>query len=472
MSQNNNVTRIYVADLPVTTFLDECTSVIDEDFLKQLFQENHVSQSPGSVIIKAKIDKNNNPYAYAFVDFETREDAVNAIKEFNYTKLDNIPIRLVLADEETINLIHSPYAKLKITNLDPEIEVSQLYDAFSNFGEIVTCKIDGEIEPDQDSYGKRFISNGIGYVQFRHQEDADQALKDLQDVSINGRPVHIKRCSRFIHLTQNDTFTKCFIKHLPCFYNDSNLVELFKEFGNVISCHIEEAEEERSIQQRGIVEMSTHEESVRAIEGINGRMIEGSSLVCSRWMSKHEIAQVKQKELFERKKKKYEENKDKYLYVRNFDEFVTEKDLLIAFSRFRKVQSVKIMRDEDGISKKFGFVNFSSKEAASECLKKSCLILINGKQIHASFGVDQFTRMKKMHEESKRRREMFHQMASNPIPNQLQYQQEPKWALRSMILEKDPNSCVFLQRVRDMSDQQAQFLLDDPSLFIQWMNQE
>lgn len=190
------VTRIYVADLPVARFFDEFTSAIDEVFLKELFNEYHVSQSPGSVITKAKIDKNGNPYAYAFVSFETREDAINAITEFNYIKLDNIPIRLVLADEETTNLIHSPDAKLKITNLDPKIEVSQLHEAFSNFGEIVSCKIDGEIEPDQDSCSKRFVSNGIGYVQFHLQEDADQAMKDLQDATINGRPFHIKRIKK------------------------------------------------------------------------------------------------------------------------------------------------------------------------------------------------------------------------------------------------------------------------------------
>ena len=133
--------------------------------------------------------------------------------------------------------------------------------------------------------------------------------------------------------------------------------------------------------------MSTHKEAARAVKWINGRIIEGSSVVCCRFMSNDEYTQVKQKERLERNKKKYEENKDKYLYVRNFDESVTEKDLMTAFSQFGKVRSVKIMRDEDGNSKKFGFVNFSSKRAARECLKKSCLIQIN------EWMTDRFTRL-------------------------------------------------------------------------------
>ena len=77
---------------------------------------------------------------------------------------------------------------------------------------------------------------------------------------------------------------------------------------------------------------------------------------------------------------------------------------------------------------------------------------MNDRQIHTSF-----TRIK-LREESKRSAGMSPQIS--------------KRVLRSVILEKNVISTFFFQRVRDLSDQQAQFLVDDPWLFIQWINQE
>lgn len=43
-------------------------------------------------------------------------------------------------------IIRNKQGKLLIKNLDPDIEVSQLHDAFANFGEVITYEIPADIQ--------------------------------------------------------------------------------------------------------------------------------------------------------------------------------------------------------------------------------------------------------------------------------------------------------------------------------------
>lgn len=189
---------IYVADIPMKR--DQYgmwAPAIDENFLKDLFNAYCNVQIYGSATINVKTGKNNQPYAYAYVILKDHDELERAIEELNYTKIDGVPIRLLKNDKETIEKIKDINGKLFIKNLDPDIEVSQLHDAFANFGEIISCKIYGDhcFIPkfgDPNTKEKRYVSRGYGYIHFQNPEDAKQALIDLKDASINGRPVEIQ----------------------------------------------------------------------------------------------------------------------------------------------------------------------------------------------------------------------------------------------------------------------------------------
>ena len=190
MAQNAQAT-IYVADLPAGKDQNnQPVSLVDEEFLRQLFQDQGIINAPEAVVIKTKMGRNGNPYAYAFIRFESHENAVKAIAELNYTKLNNVPIRLMLVDKDTKMIVRSNQGNLFIKNLDPDITVSQLHDAFANFGEIISCKIPSDLQVNGDE--KKYVSRGYGYVQFRNPDDAKQAMLDLKDASINGRPIEIQ----------------------------------------------------------------------------------------------------------------------------------------------------------------------------------------------------------------------------------------------------------------------------------------
>ena len=105
----------------------------------------------------------------------------------NYTKLDGIPIRLSIDDKETRNILASGKGNVLITELDPDIEVSQLDDAFSNFGELISCEI-----PLKNGKSQEF-----GYVIFKNEADAKCCIRDLADASLNGRPIKLELFNPF-----------------------------------------------------------------------------------------------------------------------------------------------------------------------------------------------------------------------------------------------------------------------------------
>jgi len=56
------------------------------------------------------------------------------------------------------------------------------------------------------------------------------------------------------------------------------------------------------------------------------------------------------------------------LYVKNIDDGVSEKELRDLFSSCGTITSVKVMRNDKGISKGFGFVCFSNPEEANKAV--------------------------------------------------------------------------------------------------------
>lgn len=56
------------------------------------------------------------------------------------------------------------------------------------------------------------------------------------------------------------------------------------------------------------------------------------------------------------------------MYVKNIDDDVNDEDLREHFSVCGKITSAKLMRDQKGISKGFGFVCFSTPDEASKAV--------------------------------------------------------------------------------------------------------
>lgn len=56
------------------------------------------------------------------------------------------------------------------------------------------------------------------------------------------------------------------------------------------------------------------------------------------------------------------------MYVKNIDDDITDDELRLHFSQCGTITSAKIMKDDKGVSKGFGFVCFSKPEEANKAV--------------------------------------------------------------------------------------------------------
>ena len=191
----------------------------------------------------------------------------------------------------TKNLCDKKSNFIMIKNLDPEIEKSQLIESLSDFGKVIFCIIQPQIEKID---GYENLSYAIAC--FSNFDDAETAIEFLTDKLINGIPIEI---FHFIPET-DETFESCIIKNLPDKFNDEDLFQLFEEFGTPISSHIFYDEKGKS-KNSGYCLMRSHEEAVQAVEGLNLRKIDNYELFCIPSLSIDEIqnklSKIKPKEL-------------------------------------------------------------------------------------------------------------------------------------------------------------------------------
>ncbi|KAK9127606.1 hypothetical protein Syun_016403 [Stephania yunnanensis] len=91
---------------------------------------------------------------------------------------------------------------------------------------------------------------------------------------------------------------------------------------------------------------------------------------------KAEREQMIRRQIEERKKEQLQKYEESNVFVKNVSDDVDDVELKEKFSKFGKVTSAKIMRDETGASKGFAFVCLSNPEEAYKAVS-----YFNGEQL-------------------------------------------------------------------------------------------
>ncbi|XP_041725555.2 polyadenylate-binding protein 1A [Coregonus clupeaformis] len=321
--------------------------------------------SPAGPILSIRVCRDmitRRSLGYAYVNFQQPADAERALDTMNFDVIKGRPLRIMWSQRDP-SLRKSGVGNIFIKNLDKSIDNKALYDTFSAFGNILSCKV------VCDENG----SKGYGFVHFETQEAAERAIEKMNGMLLNDRKVFVgrfkSRKEREAELgARAREFTNVYIKNFGEDMDDEKLRELFGKYvpGPALSIRVMTDDSGKS-RGFGFVSFERHEDAQRAVDEMNGKDFNGRQVYVGRAQKKGE-RQTELKRKFEQMK---QDRMTRYqgvnLYVKNLDDGLDDERLRKEFSPFGTITSAKVMM-EGGRSKGFGFVCFSSPEEATKAV--------------------------------------------------------------------------------------------------------
>jgi len=313
---------------------------------------------------------------YAYVNFQQPADAERALDTMNFDVLKGRPIRIMWSQCDP-SLRRSGVGNVFIKNLDKSIDNKAMYDTFSAFGNILSCKV------AQDGDG---ASKGYGFVHFETEEAAMNAIQKVNGMLLNEKKVFV---GRFVPRKEREKelgekakkFTNVYIKNFGEDLGDEKLKEVFSKFGKITSYKVvkdkdvrgEEGEEiidqgpDSKNKGFGFVSFEDSESAEKAVDELNGVEMFGKTLYVGRAQKKAERQQELKKKFEQLKLERLNRYQGVNLYVKNLDDTIDDERLRKEFAPYGTITSAKVM-NEEGRSKGFGFVCFSSPEEATKAV--------------------------------------------------------------------------------------------------------
>ncbi|XP_051575197.1 polyadenylate-binding protein 1A-like [Myxocyprinus asiaticus] len=319
--------------------------------------------SPAGPILSIRVCRDmmtRRSLGYAYVNFQQPADAERALDTMNFDVIKGRPVRIMWSQRDP-SLRKSGVGNIFIKNLDKSIDNKALYDTFSAFGNILSCKV------VCDENG----SKGYGFVHFETHEAAERAIEKMNGMLLNDRKVFV---GRFKSRKEREAemgarakeFTNVYIKNFGEDMDEEKLKEIFGKFGPALSIRVMTDDGGKS-RGFGFVSFERHEDAQRAVDEMNGKELNGKQVYVGRAQKKGE-RQTELKRKFEQMK---QDRMTRYqgvnLYVKNLDDGLDDERLRKEFAPFGTITSAKVMM-EGGRSKGFGFVCFSSPEEATKAV--------------------------------------------------------------------------------------------------------
>ncbi|KAJ0011525.1 hypothetical protein Pint_33905 [Pistacia integerrima] len=242
---------------------------------------------------------------------------------------------------------------LYVGDLEANVTDSQLYDLFNQMGQVVSVRVCRDLSTRR--------SLGYGYVNYSSPQDAARALDVLNFTPVNGKPIRIMYSHRDPSLRKSGA-GNIFIKNLDKAIDHKALHDTFSAFGNILSCKVATDLNGQS-KGYGFVQFENEESAQKAIEKLNGMLLNDKQVYVGPFLRKQE------------RETEISKNKFNNVYVKNLSEATSEEDLQKTFGEFGTITSVAVMRDADGKSKCFGFVNFENVDDAANAVDA-----LNGKK--------------------------------------------------------------------------------------------
>eukprot|EP01103_Thecamoeba_quadrilineata_P020966 TRINITY_DN929_c0_g1_i4.p1 TRINITY_DN929_c0_g1~~TRINITY_DN929_c0_g1_i4.p1 ORF type:complete len:521 (+),score=88.96 TRINITY_DN929_c0_g1_i4:221-1783(+) len=355
---NFNSASLYVGNL---------SSDISESSLYEIFSQVGLISS----IRVCRDALTRRSLGYAYVNYHNPLDASEALERFNNNSIMGKPCRIMYSQRDP-SLRKSGIGNIFIKNLNKSIDHKSLFDTFSTFGNILSCKI------ALDDQGK---SKGYGFVQFETQEMADRAIENVNGMMLMDKQVfvgkYIPRKER-IKTQESPDYNNIYVKNLPETFDEASFIELFKVFGQITSNIIISHDNGKY----GFVNYERSEDARKAVEEMNGKTIDGRVLYVGRAQTKAE----RQAELRQKTQADYTAPLTAVnLYIKNINDDVTEARLKAEFGAFGPITSAEVMKDDRGNSRGFGFICFANHDDATRAVQEMNLKIWDNKPIYVAF---------------------------------------------------------------------------------------
>lgn len=187
----------------------------------------------------------------------------------NFDMLKGRPIRIMWSQRDP-SLRKSGVGNVFIKNLDKTIDNKAMYDTFSAFGNILSCKV------ATDETGN---SKGYGFVHFETEEAANKSIDKVNGMLLNGKKVYV---GKFIPRKEREKelgekakrFTNVYVKNFSDDITDEELRDMFEKYGRITSYKVMISDDGKN-KGFGFVAYEDPEAAERACDELNSKDING-----------------------------------------------------------------------------------------------------------------------------------------------------------------------------------------------------
>ena len=351
----NTSTYLFAADLPDGT----C-----EEDLYGFFN--------GYKMVYSKVIQNINK-TYAFVVFETRNDAERARRELNGVTIQakyasginkiSKPVRLCRYESRNVLSNIDPKCNLLVKNLSPQVSAHLLFNTFIKYGDVRSSKLMVDIMGE---------SKGFGFISYYRWEDSISAVEHLNNTELGGKNIKINFLEKGRHrqVKRNNIYVKEIPKKN---FSDKELIDLFSKYGKINSAIVLKDEKGES-KGFGFVCFEKPEDAEVAQKEMNGKKIFDdveNKLYVSFALKKAE----RKEELIKMKEKLFKESQKMTIYAKSQDDekIKTEDDFknrIMDYLKRLMGQDYKPKLIKVRIEQKNAFITMNSKEDAKTFIKK------------------------------------------------------------------------------------------------------
>eukprot|EP00929_Paragymnodinium_shiwhaense_P100523 TRINITY_DN62904_c1_g2_i2.p1 TRINITY_DN62904_c1_g2~~TRINITY_DN62904_c1_g2_i2.p1 ORF type:complete len:651 (+),score=199.37 TRINITY_DN62904_c1_g2_i2:85-2037(+) len=333
---------------------------------------------------------------YGYVNFHSVSDAERALDTLNYKSIKGRSCRIMWSQRDP-TIRKTGAGNIFVNNLDSNIDNKSLYDTFSLFGNILSCKV------ATDPHGKSY---GYGFVHYETEESAQEAIQRVNGMQIGDKTVQVgefKKKKPEEKPSNLDNYTNLYVKHFPKEWTEEKIIEVFSEVGPVKAAALRQDKKER---QFAFVNYEKTEDAKTACETLHKKDLRSDE---AKAKAKEEAKEGEEEELeldaeghpvgflyvrrAETKAEREANLKEKFggaeekaigvnLYVKNLDEKMDEEGLKEMFSLYGTVLTTSCPKDATGKCKGFGFVCCENAEMATKAVTEMHLKVVSGKPLY------------------------------------------------------------------------------------------